>query len=79
MHLKNDKKLETKEGRTMLLLVKNLPSHYHLKKPLAMLMYLLVYQKPGTDQTNKGKLTKTSYTIELQEVGRGIKVVRRLL
>ena len=62
-HGKRDRHLKSKEGKTMSHLVQKPPSHYHHKKPPAMLMYLLVYQKAEIDQTNTGKLTKTSYII----------------
>ena len=46
MHREADRNLETKEGETMSQLEqKNLPSHYHIKKPLIMLMYALVSPK----------------------------------
>ena len=44
-------------------LVQKPPSHYEHKKSPAMLKYLLVCQKAVLDQTNTGKLTKTSYII----------------
>ena len=45
--------LITKEGETMSHLgqIPRIP-FYH-KKPFSMLMYLLVYEKPERDQTNK--------------------------
>ena len=79
MYKKADRILETKEGETMSQSGhKNLPSHYHIKKPLIMLMYALVPPKNWKKTTNTDKLTE-SVTSASQEAGRwGFQSARRL-
>ena len=57
----SDRNLKRKDGKTKSYLVQKSPPHYHQRKPPAMLMYLLVYQRAEIDQNKTGKLTKTSY------------------
>ena len=68
------KRIETwqpRKGRPCRIWDKNLPYHITTKKPLAILMYRCVYQKPKGKQDKTGKgIYHTSY-ISLARRGRG--------
>ena len=62
MHRKADRNLETKEGETMSQLgQKNLQSHYHIKKPLVMLMYSLALPKTGKRPNQYRQINQIGY------------------
>ena len=78
MHGKTDKNLETKEGRTMSHLVQKPSIPLSPQKTPCYADVFTDLPKTGNRPTNTGKLTKPA-TSASQEVGREIKVVRRLL